>query len=273
LGIAARMLRGRPLRGRLRHNPAVPEDDPTAPPDEDRVLELAPTSPGMTGTAKGDVTIVELTRAQQTLARRVAEAKATVPEHTLSTEIDVEDALARLDGDDLPTLDALVVKAAGVALREFPRANASYRDNRFEQYSRVNVGLAMAAHGTVLAPTIFDADVKPLAQIGTEIRALRAKVENGTIASPELSGATFTVSNPGARGVTAATPILAAPQAAALAIGAAVPRPVAVSGTVEVHRILQATLTCDHRILYGDEAADFLQRIRALLEQPGALPA
>jgi pyruvate dehydrogenase E2 component (dihydrolipoamide acetyltransferase) len=228
-----------------------------------------------TGTAKGDATVLELTRTQQTVARRIAEAKATVPEFTLTTEIDVEDAVALLaaraaDPDARPTMEDLAIKAAALALREFPRANASYRDNRFEQYSRVNVAFTVAAHGSLVAPTVFDADTKPLDQIAAETGALRAKAQAGTIASPELGGATFTVSNPGARGVTSATAILATPQAAALALGAVVARPVARDGAVVIRHVMHATLTCDHRILYGDDAADFLQRIRALLEQPAA---
>jgi pyruvate dehydrogenase E2 component (dihydrolipoamide acetyltransferase) len=206
------------------------------------------------GTAKGQVTTVELSRAQRTVARRVAEAKATIPDFTLTTEVDMAAALATRAG-----LDALVVKASALALRDHPRANAGYRDGGFELYSRVNVGVTVTTDEALLVPTIFDADTKPLDRIAEEARALAGKARDGTITSPELSGATFTVTDVGADGATSGTAIINGGQAGILAFGA-----------VSDGR-MTATLTCDHRILYGAHATRFLARIRALLENPAAL--
>lgn len=180
----------------------------------------------------------------------------------------------RLGGDGpVPSLVDMVVKACGLALREHPRANARYRDGRFELHERVNVGLSMPALGTVVVPTVFDADTKPLAQIAGETHALAERVRTEVITQPELSGATFTVASLGSEAVAAFTAIVHPPQAAALAVGAVVARPVVRDGEIVARRVMTATLTCDHRILYGAEAAAFLSRVRELLEQPGALLA
>jgi pyruvate dehydrogenase E2 component (dihydrolipoamide acetyltransferase) len=237
-----------------------------------------PSAPVEAGTAKGDVTVVELTRMQQVVARRMAESKATVPEFTLSTEVDMERCVelraelkAVADGGGAPSYNDMVLKACGLALREFPRANGSYRDGRFELYGRVNVGMAVAAQDALVVPTVFDADSRSLGEIGRSTRALVGRVRSGEITPPELSGGTFTVSNLGMYGVTEFTAVINPPQAAILAVGAMVQRPVVHEGEIGARHIMSITLACDHRILYGADAAEFLARIRALLEQPLAL--
>ena len=102
----------------------------------------------------------------------------------------------------VPSFNDMVVKACAIALREHPRANGAYRDGRLELYSRVNVGVAVAAQDALVVPTIFDADLKGLRQIASEARALAQRVREGTVTPPELSGGTFTVSNLGMYGIT-----------------------------------------------------------------------
>ena len=106
------------------------------------------------------------------------------------------------EGEPVPTFNDMVVKACALALREFPRANGAYRDGRIELYSRINVGVAVAAQDALVVPTVFDADLKGLRQISTETRALAARVRDGSITPPELSGGTFTVSNLGMYGIS-----------------------------------------------------------------------
>jgi pyruvate dehydrogenase E2 component (dihydrolipoamide acetyltransferase) len=165
----------------------------------------------------------------------------------------------------------MVVRASALALREFPRANGSYRDGRFELHGRVNVGVAVAALDSLVVPTVFDADRKSLREIARETRGLAERVRAGTVTPPELSGGTFTVSNLGMYGVTDFTAVINPPQAAILAVGALAQRPVVRDGALVVRNTMGVTLVCDHRILYGADAAEFLARIRALLEQPLAL--
>jgi pyruvate dehydrogenase E2 component (dihydrolipoamide acetyltransferase) len=265
--------------------PPPPAAEPVAPPapavaaaPAEPAVPPAPTAPTSTetATAKGDITVVEATRIQQVIARRMAESKATVPEFTLRSEIDMEACVAlrtqlKALGGEVPSYNDMVVKACALALREFPRANGSYRDGHFELHSRVNVGVAVAATDALVVPTIFDADRRSLREIARETRALAERVRAATVTPPELSGGTFTVSNLGMYGVTDFTAVINPPQAAILAVGALAPRAVVRDGELVARNTMGVTLACDHRILYGADAAQFLARIRALLEQPLAL--
>jgi pyruvate dehydrogenase E2 component (dihydrolipoamide acetyltransferase) len=237
------------------------------------------------GSAKGESTEVELSRTQQTIARRMAESKATVPHFSLEVEVDMEECvglraeLKRLpgQGEAIPTYNDMVVKASALALRAHGRANSSYRDGRLQLHARVNVGVAVATEGdelrggTLIVPTVLDADRKALGEIARETRALAARVRDGAITPPELSGGTFTVSNLGMFGVTRFTAIINPPQAAILSVGAVRPQAVAREGGITIRHTMSLTLACDHRILYGADAARFLAHIRELLERPAAL--
>jgi pyruvate dehydrogenase E2 component (dihydrolipoyllysine-residue acetyltransferase) len=232
-----------------------------------------------TETAKGQVTYEELSKTQQVIARRMAESKATAPHFYLRATVDMSEAVAgreqvkarALPGDVVPSFNDMVVKACALALREHPRANGAYRDGRFELYSRVNVGVAVAAEDALVVPTLFDADRKGLRQIATESRELARKVRDGQITPPELSGATFTVSNLGMFGIEGFSAVINPPQAAILAVGAIDERPVVRDGEIATAHLMQVDLACDHRILYGAPAAEFLARIRSLLEEPLSL--
>lgn len=230
-------------------------------------------------TAKGETTHQELTKTQQVIARRMAESKATAPHFYLRVSVDMSRAVegrklvkvAAAEGDVVPSFNDMVVKACALALREHPRANGAYRDGRFELYSRVNVGLAVAAEDALIVPTLFDADRKGLRQIASESRQLAAKVRDGKITPPELSGATFTVSNLGMFGIEGFSAVINPPQAAILAVGAIEERPVVRDGALASAHLMQLDLACDHRILYGAPAAEFLARVKGLLEEPLSL--
>jgi pyruvate dehydrogenase E2 component (dihydrolipoamide acetyltransferase) len=228
---------------------------PAAPPPAAPEPAAAP-RPG----ARGQTTVVEATRAQGVLGRRMAESRATIPDFTVGVDADVvaaADALAQLRAtlDPPPALEHLVVKACGVALREHPRVNASFRDGRFEMHGRINVGLAVHTDAVPVYTTIFDADSRAFAELVRDAHDLAERARAGTITSPALSGATFTVS---ALPVRRFTPIITPPHAAALAVGTAGP-------TIDL------TLAADSRILFGADAARFLGRVRELLEKPAAL--
>ena len=227
--------------------------------------------------AKGEVEIHELTRLQRTVSRRMAESKATAPDFTLTVDVDMTlgvELRSRLKEvtEDAPSYNDMVVKAAATALREHPRVNAAYRDGKFELYSRVNVGIAVAAQDALVVPTIFDADRKSLGQIARDARVAAEKVRAGKITPPEVAGGTFTVSNLGMFGIDEFTAVINPPQAAILTVGALKKKPaVDDSGRVVARDQIRLSLISDHRILYGAEAAEFLARVRQLLEQPLAL--
>jgi pyruvate dehydrogenase E2 component (dihydrolipoamide acetyltransferase) len=255
---------------------AAPAEAPAAEPEaEERKAPPALVS-GEAQTGKGETTTQDLTRLQQTVARRMAESKATAPDFVLNIDVDMEEAVdlrkrlkaAAAEDQPVPSFNDFVVKASALALRDFPRANGAYRDGKFELYSRVNVGVAVAGQDALVVPTVFDADSKSLGQIAKESRALAERVRAGAITPPELSSGTFTVSNLGMFGIQSFVAVINPPQAAILAVGAMQPTPVVRDGEVVVRNMMRLTLACDHRILYGADAAEFLGRIRERLENP-----
>jgi len=252
---------------------AAPPAQPAAP------APAAGTTAGPTETAKGEVEVQELSKLQEVVARRMAESKATAPHFYLTSEVDMGaavEARARIkeisgEGDVVPSFNDMVVKACAIALRRFPRANGAYKDGRFELYSRVNVGIAVAAQDALVVPTVFDADRKGLREIAADARTLAAKVRDGSITPPELSGATFTVSNLGMFGVRSFDAVINSPQAGILAVGEIAERPAVRDGAIVPAHLMNVTLSCDHRILYGAEGAEFLAVVKGLLEEPIAL--
>jgi pyruvate dehydrogenase E2 component (dihydrolipoamide acetyltransferase) len=263
---------------------AAKDGGATAPttPDEQRATsneqrEAAPEPQRAEAGAKGQVEIHELTRLQRTVTRRMAESKATAPDFHLVADVDMSAAVelrARLKevADPAPSFNDMVVKAAAVALREHRRVNAAYRDGKFELYSRVNVGIAVAGQDALVVPTIFDADTKSLGQIARDARGLIEKVRDGKVTPPEVSGGTFTVSNLGMYGIDNFSAVINPPQAAILTVGALKKRAVADDrGRIVARDMMSLTLVCDHRILYGADGAEFLARVRELLEGPLSL--
>jgi pyruvate dehydrogenase E2 component (dihydrolipoamide acetyltransferase) len=235
----------------------------------------APVRPSTSG--RGEVTVVEPTTTQATIARRMAHSAATVPVFTVSADADVSQivahrAAAREKGGEAPSLNDFVVKAAAVALRDLPRFNASWLDGRIERYSRVNVGVAVATDDALLVPVVADADRRTLPEIAAETRRLAEAARARTLRPEELQDATFTVSNLGMFGVRSFTAIVDPPQAAILAVGGVRREPAeTVAGGVAFTDVLTLTLSCDHRVVYGADGARFLSRLRELLEQPLAL--
>jgi len=270
-GLELTSLRGTGPGGRI-VKADVESATPTAAPEAAPAAAPEPAA----ATGRGESELVELTRTQQLIARRMAESKATVPDFALNMDIDMEAAVAMRTqlkevAEVVPSFNDMVVKACALALREYPRANGSYKDGRFELHGRINVGVAVAAQDALIVPTIFDADRKSLGEIARVARELATKVREGTIAPPELSGGTFTVSNLGMYGITSFTAVINPPQAAILAVGAIEQRPAVVDGEIVPRHRMAVTLACDHRILYGADAAEFLARVRDLLEQPAAM--
>jgi pyruvate dehydrogenase E2 component (dihydrolipoamide acetyltransferase) len=227
--------------------------------------------------AKGETAVHELTRLQQTVTRRMAESRATVPDFELRCEVDMSEVVSLRERlrdvtDPLPSYNDFIVKAAALALRQFPRVNGAYRDGKIETYSRVNVGVAVAAEEALVVPTIFDADRLSLGEISRKSREQAGRVRDGSISPSELGGGTFTVSNLGMYGVDSFSAVINPPQAAILAVGSLKPRAVVdADGAVVARPTVALALACDHRALYGADGARFLARLRELLERPDAL--
>lgn len=228
--------------------------------------------------ARGGSIVHELSRLQQTIARRMAQSRSTVPDFELRREFDMSAVVALREQlaavtDRAPSYNDFMVRACALALRDFPRVNGSYRDGAIETFERINIGIAVAADDALVVPTIFDADRKSLAEIGETSRELAAKVRDGSVTPAELSGGTFTVSNLGMFGLDSFSAVVNPPQAAILAVGSLKPRPVVAKDgvTIVARPTVQVSLACDHRILYGADGARFLERLSELLEAPVAL--
>ena len=219
----------------------------------------------------------ELTRLQRTVSRRMAESKATAPDFELELDVDMTLCIElrerlKQQTDPAPSFNDMVVKAAALALRDHPKVNGAYRDGHFELYPRVNVGVAVAARDALVVPVVPGADEKSLGEISRQARRLIERVRGGEITPPELSGGTFTVSNLGMYGIERFGAIINPPQAAILSVGALMKKPaVDDRGRVVARDLMTLTLVCDHRILYGADGAEFLARVRELLEQPLSL--
>jgi pyruvate dehydrogenase E2 component (dihydrolipoyllysine-residue acetyltransferase) len=221
---------------------------------------------------------VPLTATQRTIAQRMALSRREIPDFTVEAEIDMEAAsalrgdLRALGHDPLPSLNDLIVRAAALALREFPGLNAAFIDDHVVRFERVNVGIAVATEDSLIVPTIFDADRKSLREIAVAARELTEKVRRRSIAPNDLRGGSFTISNLGMFGVRRFNAVINPPQAAILAVGEVSPRAVvADDGQIVGRRRMDVALSCDHRVVYGAEAARFLQRLRTLLERPISL--
>ena len=227
---------------------------------------------------KGEVASRELTPTETTIARRMTESATTTPVLTAATDVDVSLIVAlrrggRDAGEEVPSLNDFVVKAAALALREHPRLTSSYAEGRIETYSRVNVGIAVATEDdALLVPVVLDADRKTLAEIAADSRRLAEAARRRALTPEQLHHATFTVSNLGMFGVRSFTAIVDPPQSAILAVGGA-RREAFEDGPdrVSFRDVITVTLTCDHRVVYGAHAAQFLSRLRELLERPLAL--
>lgn len=218
--------------------------------------------------------IAGLTRMQHTVARRMTAAHA-IPTFDAEVDVDMSNtiefrarAIEESSPEPAPTLNDLILFASARALRRHPRINASVRDGVLRDEPRIQIGIAVAAGDALYVPVIEDPDRLTLRELAVASRGLIAAAREGRLASAEMEGGTFTVSNLGAMGVDRFTAMLNPPQVAILAVGAVVGRPVVRAGEITLRPHLTMRLTSDHRVVYGADAAAFLGTLRALVEAP-----
>lgn len=226
---------------------------------------------------RGQVTEHVHTATQRTIAQRMSQSRSSIPEFTLETEV-LMDGAARLREDlraggvePLPSYNDLVVRAVALALREAPALNASYSDGKTLRFGRINVGIAVATDDALIVPTLYDADRKTIMEIAIDTRRLAERARTRSLAAEELANGTFTVSNLGMFGIRRFDAVINPPQAAILAVGEVAERPVADKGQLRAALTMEVALSSDHRVVYGAEAARFMQRLRTLLEHPTLL--
>ncbi len=247
--------------------------------DVEAYLEAPPAAAFPTTTtpveAGPDATQVELTRLRQAIARRMTESKTTVPHFYVTNEIDMAPAFAlrkeinaTLPEDEKITVNDLVVKAAALAVRDFPNLNASFAGDTLIRHNRINVGSAVAVEGGLLTVVQKDTDTSTLSKVAADNKAMIERAREGKIRPDDVEGGTFTVSNLGGFDVDHFIAIINPPDAAILAIGSARQVPVVVDGELTVGTRMKATISADHRVTDGAEAARYMQTFKALLENP-----
>lgn len=268
-GVDVSVLEGTGPRGRVTRSDVL------------EALGMAPTAPAEAtpardgGSGRRDVTVRKPSRVQAVVARRMVESKSTIPHFQVATEVTMDAAVrfrerlkAVTDDGREPSINDLFLRASALALRRHPMVNAAYVDGHFELHERVDIGVAVAAEDGLVVVTVQEADVKSLGEIARTSRRLAEKAREKALTPAETSGATFTVSNLGMFGVTAITPVIDPQQAAILGVGAMRPVLARCGGEIVERMIVTCTLSCDHRILDGAQAAAFLSDIRANLEEP-----
>ena len=227
-----------------------------------------------------DVEVIEPSRMQATIARRMAESKSTIPEFQVTVEarVDLAVSLRQQLKDSVPgaekvTMTDFLVRACALALRKFPEVNSSWVDGKFQRKRGINIGLAVApSQGMgLLVPVVHDADIKDLIQISIESRQVIERARSGRPNEGDLSGATFSISNLGMFGVDEFTAIINPPEAAILAVGAIKDVPVVQDGRIVPGKVMRMTLSVDHRVFYGATAAQFMAEVKRLIENPVTL--
>ena len=270
-GVALESLTGTGPRGRITRSDVLAAAGVAAPPQRS-VSPHAAAAPSPRPTEPGEVR--ELTRVQRVIAQRMSQSRAAIPEFEVQTEVAMDEAIAlrarmrEQAVDPLPSINDLIVRAAALALREHPKLNASYSDDRLTVHERINIGVAVTTDEALIVPTVRDAAQRSLGSLAAQARRLAERVRDGTVSPEELSGATFTVSNLGMFGMTAIRPIINAPQVAILGVGAARETLALLDGRPVTRQLMTLTLSCDHRAVYGADAARFLSDVRELLETP-----
>ena len=223
----------------------------------------------------GDVGRAELSRMRQAIASVTAGSKREAPHFYVAADIDMTAAMAlrREINDELPasgrvSVNDLIVKASALAIGKHPKFNAFFRGDYLQMNPSVNVGIAIALESGLIVPGIPQCESKSLAQIAAASRDLIDRANNGTLQAEEYVGTTYSVSNLGMFDVDSFTAIIFPPHAAILAVGAVKEQPVARGGQLAIAEIMKATLSVDHRVADGAEAAQFLMEIKRLLERP-----
>jgi pyruvate dehydrogenase E2 component (dihydrolipoamide acetyltransferase) len=217
----------------------------------------------------------DLNMMRKTIARRMVLSKTTTPHFYVTAEIDMTGAIAlrqslnelASDGAKISFND-MILKAVGNALRQFPRLNVSYADDKLRQHQRVHLSMAVALDDGLITPVLRDCDRKSLGEIARESKELTERARARRLKPEEYTGGTFSISNLGMYDVEEFGAIINPPEAAILAVGAIKEQPVVVDGQVGVGHRMKITLSCDHRAVDGAMAAQFLQIVKRLLEHP-----
>ena len=225
-----------------------------------------------------DDEIVQLTKLRQAIARRMTESKTSVPHFYVSHEYKMDAVMAMrkqvneyLPDDQKLSVNDFIVKAVALALREFPNLNATFAGDKVVRHGAVNVGVAVAVTGGLLTVVNKNTDQLPLRQISADVKQKVARARDGKVKPDDIEGSTFSISNLGMYDVENFIAIVNPPEAAILAVGSAKEVPVVENSEIKVGWRMKATVSVDHRVSDGAEAAQFMQSLAKYLEMPALM--
>jgi pyruvate dehydrogenase E2 component (dihydrolipoamide acetyltransferase) len=231
----------------------------------------APTS----AAATAEDEIIPLTRLRQAIARRMVESTTTVPHFFVTHEykMDALMALRKQINDYLPENEKLsvndfIIKAVALTLREFPNLNSSFAGDKAVRHGAVNIGVAVAVEGGLLTVVNRNSDQQPLRALSADVKRMVAGAREGKVKPADIEGSTFSISNMGMFDVENFLAIINPPEAGILAVGSARQLPVVENGEIKVGWRMKATISVDHRVSDGAEAAQFMQKLAEFLENP-----
>lgn len=232
---------------------------------------------GQDGQGMGPFNRVPLSSMRKTIIRRLSESERDALRVTVTMEVDMSRAtqlheeLLQAEAPVRVSYTDIIIKATVDALKDHPLLNSRLEGDAIQIFDKIHMGVAIALDQGLIVPVIRDADEKPLLEIAQASRALIDKARRGALTLGDVAGGTFTITNLGSFGVDIFTPILNPPQSAILAVGRIAEKPVVVDGAITIRRLMPLSLSFDHRVCDGAEAARFLQRVKACLEDPAAI--
>ena len=249
--------------------PAAGQAQPAAAPRQVQSLEQM-------GIAPGSYDLIPLDGMRKTVARRMTDSFRDVPHFPLSVDIEIDNLLAsrgrvnaQLESQKIKaSVNDLVIKAAAMALKQVPGANASYTPEGLALHHHADIAMAVAIEGGLITPIVRAAETKGIAQIAKETKDLAERARTKKLKPEEFQGGTFTVSNLGMFGIKSFASIINEPQGAILSVGAGEKRAVVKGDALAIATVMTVTLTCDHRVVDGAIGARFLQVFKAMVEDP-----
>ena len=239
----------------------------------------APSGPGARQSAESlgmSYTLQPNSNMRKVIARRLSESKQTVPHFYLTIDCEIDDLLAarkRINEEHglKISVNDIVIKAAAMALKKVPAANASWDDEGILLYDHADISVAVATPSGLITPIVKAAESKGLEAISAEMKDLAGRARDGKLKPEEFQGGTFSISNLGMFGVREFAAIINPPQGCILAVGAGAQQPVARDGALEVATVMSCTLSVDHRVVDGAVGAEFLAAFRRFVENPVAM--
>lgn len=215
---------------------------------------------------------------QKTIVTRMVESKQNAPHFYITNEVDMTEAVAfrksineaQPEGQGVSFND-IVVKAVALALKAYPSVNSSYQNNQFIRHKAINIGIAVAIPDGLVVPVLRNADQKGLSQIAKDAKDIIDKARNRKLSVSEMEGSTFSITNLGMYDVDQFAGILNTPNGGILAVGAITKKPVVKNDQIVIADRMRLTISCDHRVVYGADAALFLREVKRILEHPALL--